>query len=118
MEALTQETATIANKYYEAVSSKHTQNVAILLHPDVRLIGPLGNADGKESVLQAVTRFAGLLKSLHVIVSFGSEDRAVVNYDVNFGKPFGIIRSVALISVRDNLISRIELFFDARPFEK
>jgi hypothetical protein len=84
----------------------------------VRLIGPLGNVDEKESVLQAVTSFAGLLKSLQVTVSFGFEDRAVVNYDVDFGAPFGVIRSVALISVRDNLICRIELFFDARPFGK
>lgn len=118
METLKEAAVTLANAYYEAVSNKDTQSVANLLHSDVRLIGPLGNAEGKESVLQAVTRFATLLKSLHVNVSFGSEDQAMVNYDVDFGQPFGTCRSVALISIRDNLIARIELFFDARPFEK
>ncbi|RXH58158.1 nuclear transport factor 2 family protein [Granulicella sibirica] len=118
MEVVREESVTIAGAYYEAVSKKESESVATLLHHDVRLIGPLGNAEGKESVLQAVMRFAGLLKSLRVNVSFGSGDQAVVNYDVDFGEPFGVIRSLALISLKDNLIARIELFFDARPFEK
>jgi hypothetical protein len=118
METPKEATVTLANAYYEAVSNKDTHTVANLLHSDVRLVGPLGNAEGKELVLQAVTRFTGLLKSLRLNVSFGSQDRAMVNYDVDFGEPFGVVRSVALITVRDNLVARIELFFDARPFEK
>jgi hypothetical protein len=52
-----------------------------------------------------------------VKVSFGSEDQAMVNYDVDFGDPFGVVRTAALITRKENLIARIELFFDARPFE-
>jgi ketosteroid isomerase-like protein len=118
MEVVREESRMIASAYYEAVSKRDIQSVARLLHPDVRLLGPLGNAEGKESVLQAVTRFAGLLKSLRVNICFGSGDQAVVNYDADCGEPFGVIRSVALISLKDDRIARIELFFDARPFEK
>ena len=118
METPKEATVNLANAYYQAVANKDTNSVAKLLHSDVRLIGPLGNAAGKESVLQAVTGFANLLKSLRVNVSFGSQEQAMVNYDGDFGERFGICRSVALLSFRDHLIERIELFFDARPFER
>ncbi len=106
----------LANAYYQAVGNKNLSAIANLLHTNVRLIGPLGNAEGKESVLRAVTGFASLLRNLRVNVSFGSEEQAMVNYDVDFGDPFGIVRSAALITCKGNLIVRIELFFDARPF--
>jgi hypothetical protein len=111
-------TVNLANTYYQAMANKDIGGVASLLHPDVRLIGPLGEVAGKESVLQAVTRFAALLRSLRVHASFGSKDQAMVNYDVDFGQLFGICHTAALITFEDNLIARIELFFDARPFEK
>jgi hypothetical protein len=40
----------------------------------------------------------------------------MVNYEADFGDPYGIVRSAALITCKDNLIARIELFFDPRPF--
>jgi hypothetical protein len=40
----------------------------------------------------------------------------MVNYEVDFGEPFGLCRSAALFTFEDNLIARLELFFDARPF--
>lgn len=107
----------LVSAYYEAVGKKNIPAVANLLHPDVSLTGPLGNAKGKAAVLQAVTGFATLLKSLRVKAAFTSEDQAMVNYDVDFGEPFGLCRSAALLWLRDDAIVGIELFFDARPFE-
>lgn len=114
----TETTVTIATVYYQALGNKDTAGVAKLLHPDVRLIGPLGEFAGEEAVLQAVTRLATLLKSLRVNASFGSQDQAMVNYDVDFGQPIGVCRTAALLTFQDSLIARIELFFDARPFER
>jgi ketosteroid isomerase-like protein len=111
-------TVNLAKAYYQAMGNKDTAGVAELLHSDVHLIGPLGELAGKEKVLQAVTEFTALLKSLRVHASFGSKDQAMVNYDVDFGQPFGICRSASLITFQDNLIARLELFYDARPFEK
>jgi hypothetical protein len=78
----------------------------------------LGELSGKEAVLGAVTKFAAQLNSLSVNIGFGSEEQAMVNYDVDFGPPFGICRTAALLTFQENLIARLELFFDARPFEK
>ena len=114
----TDTTVNLAKAYYQAMGNKDTAGVAELLHSDVHLIGPLGKLAGKEAVLKAVTEFTALLKSLCVHASFGSKDQAMVNYDVDFGQPFGICRTASLITFQDNLIARLELFYDARPFEK
>ena len=108
--------AKLAQTYYEAVLNKNVPHVAALLHPEVSLLGPLGNATGKEAVLGAITGFANFLRSLRVKAIFASEDQAMVNYDVDFGGPFGVCRSAALLSFRVDTIASIELFFDARPF--
>jgi hypothetical protein len=42
----------------------------------------------------------------------------MVAYDVDFGEPIGICRSAVMMTFNDGLITRIELFYDARPFEK
>jgi hypothetical protein len=39
-------------------------------------------------------------------------------YDLDCLAPIGVLRVAALIKFEDDLISRIELFFDARPFEQ
>jgi hypothetical protein len=99
MTILTETRVNLANAHYQALGNKNTIGVAELLHSDVHLIGPLGEQVGMEAVLPAVTKFATLLKSLRVRASFGSRDKAMVNYEVDFGEPFGICRSAALITV-------------------
>ncbi len=116
MTILTETTVNRALAYYGAVGSQNITGVAELMHPAARLIGPLGEVEGREAVLQAVTKFATLLKSLRVKASFGSEDQAMVNYDVDFGEPIGICRSASLMTFENGLIARIELFYDVRPF--
>jgi len=73
---------------------------------------------GKEAVLEAAKRFVTLIKSLRVRAKLGSDAAAMLVYDVDFGEPIGICRTAALMTFNDALIARIELFYDARPFEK
>jgi hypothetical protein len=42
----------------------------------------------------------------------------MLTYDMDFGEPIGVCRTAALLTFRDGLIARNELFFDARPFAK
>jgi hypothetical protein len=44
------------------------------------------------------------------------DTEAMLAYDGDFGDPIGICRTAALLTFKDNLIIRIELFFNARPF--
>jgi hypothetical protein len=39
-------------------------------------------------------------------------------YDVDLGEPTGMCRTAVLMTFDNGLITCIELFFDARPFEK
>lgn len=107
-----------AEAYYHAMNVNDLTGMASYLHPDVQFVSPMVNVAGKESVLAAVKRFRSRLKSIIVHTKFGSELQAMLIYDVDFGEPIGVSRTAALLTFKDNLISRIELFYDARPFEK
>lgn len=118
MTIMTKTMLNLAEAYYRAIGNKDTASVAELLHPEVHLIGPLREVSGKEAVLGAITSYVAQIKGLSIHAGFGSEEQAMVNYDVDFGQPLGICRTAALLTFQDRLIARLELFFDARPFEK
>jgi hypothetical protein len=114
----TQRNVASAEAYYQAMNDKDLAGVATQLHPGVRFMAPLADLTGKEAVLEAAKRFVNLTKSLRVRAKFGSDDKAMLTYDVDFGEPIGICRTAALMTFQDSLIVRIELFYDARPFER
>lgn len=118
MTTLTERNVASAEAYYKAMNDKDLAGVAKHLHPVVRFIGPLADLNGKEAVLEAAKRFAALIKSLRVRAKFGSDDNVMLAYDVDFGEPIGICRTAVLMTFKDGVIGRIELFYDARPFEK
>jgi len=118
MRTATERNVTTAEAYYEAMNDKDLAGVARHLHPDVRFVGPMADLVGKEAVLEAAKRFVTLIKSLRVRAKFGSDDTAMLAYDVDFGEPIGICRTAVLMTFKQGLIASIELFYDARPFEK
>ena len=107
----------IAEAYYTAMSQKDLPAIEKYLHPDVVLLSPLAEVVGKGSVATSIKNFMAFFESLEIKLTFGSEDHAVVVYEVDFSN-IGKIRSVALMSFKKGLISHIELFYDARPFEE
>jgi len=115
---LTERNVASAEAYYKAMNDKDLAAVGAHLHPDVRFVGPMADMNGKDAVLEAAKRFATLTKSIKVRAKFGSDDKAMLTYDVDFGEPIGICRTAVLMTFQDGLIGRIELFYDARPFEK
>jgi hypothetical protein len=42
----------------------------------------------------------------------------MLTYDMDFIAPVGVCRAAALMTFKDGLIIRNEIFFDARPFDK
>lgn len=110
--------AELAEKYYKAVKAKDFAAVEKMLHPDIRVISPLTQIQGKETVFAAIKGFAASLKDLEIRAKFESKNQAVVVYNFECPQPIGNQRSVGLFTFKDNLIACIELFFDGRPFEK
>ena len=115
---MTEKNVASAIAYYEAMADKDLSGMARHLHPDVRLVSPMEELIGKEVVLAAIKPPVNLIKSIKVHAKFGSEDQAMLTYDMEFAEPMGICRTAALMSFKEGLIARSELFFDARPFIK
>lgn len=105
-----------AEAYYKAMNDKDLSSMARHLHPDIRLVSPLDALTGKEAVLEAANRLFPLIRSIKVHAKLGSDDQAMLTYDMDFAEPVGICRAAALMTFKDGLIARSELFFDARPF--
>lgn len=108
----------IAESYYLAMGKKNTSEMAPYLHPNVEFIGPLGTMQGKEVLIEATKKLTSLYNSLLIRTKFGSGDQVMIAYDLDCPAPIGNFRVAALMSLRAGLIEKIELFYDARPFDK
>lgn len=104
--------------YYKAMNDKDIAGMGRHLHPDVQLVTPMEHLTGKEAVLEAAKGLANHIQGIKMHAKFGSEEQAMVTYDMNFAEPIGVCRAAALMTFKDGLIARNELFFDARPFDK
>jgi ketosteroid isomerase-like protein len=109
---------TIAEVFYTAMANKNIASVEQYVHPDVHFSGPLGEMQGKQAYLAGVKNFTNLFTDLKIRTILSSEDQAMVVYDLDFPAPIGQLPSAALMTFTDGLITKIELFFDASPFER
>jgi hypothetical protein len=108
----------VAEAYYTAMKEKNIADLEKYLHPHVKFMGPLAETEGKEAVVDAAKKFSALFKSLTIRAKFGAGDQAVVVFDVELPAPIGKLPSVAFLTIKDGLITKNELFFDARPFSQ
>ncbi len=115
---MSEQEAATARAYYEAFARKDVADIARRLHPDVRFTGPLADLTGKEAVVEAAARLVGMSQGLQIRASFGGDGRAMVVYDLSFPDPIGVCRTAALLTIDGGLITRIELFYDGRPFDR
>jgi ketosteroid isomerase-like protein len=108
----------LAKAFYTAMGEKGITYIGEHVHPKIEFVSPLGNALGKEAYLKSVEHFLTLLQSLKIRTICGADEHVVLVYDVHFPGQLGTVPTASLMSFRDGLITRIELFYDARPFEK
>ena len=108
----------IAVDYYTALGKKEFEEIESYLHPEVQFVAPLAKIAGKEVVFEAAKKFTTFFKTLKVRAKFGSGDQAMIVYDLDCPTPLGAFSAAALLTFKEGLIGKIELFYDARPFEK
>lgn len=104
----------IAEAYYTEVGKKNIGFVEQHLHPDAVLITPMATVHGKSAIVEATKNFTNMFKTLKIRSKFGGEDQAVIIYDLD--SLVGHISSSSLMTFKDGLVTKIELFYDARPF--
>jgi hypothetical protein len=104
--------------YYQAMHNKDLSVMEKYLHPEVRLIGPMADITGKDTVLNSVRHFLAIFNKLIIRAQCGSGDQVMLAYDLDCPAPIGLFRGAVLLTFQEGLIIRYELFYDARPFEK
>lgn len=107
-----------AEAYYLAMKHNDAENLAKYLHQDVRVITPLGETAGKVFVVEAAQKLMVHIMDIEIKARFSSDEQALLIYDLDCSEPIGTCRTAALMTFKDGLIIRNELFFDPRPFLK
>lgn len=102
--------------YYQAINDKDLAVIEKLLHPNIRFLGPLADITGKNEYLESLKRFFfPSFKKITIRAQFGTGDQAMLVFDLDCPPPIGIVRTAVLMTFKDQLIVRLEAFFDPRP---
>lgn len=107
----------LAETYYQHILQKNVDAIAACLHPNVHFISPLAELSEKAAVLEAAKNLGNILTDIIIHAKFNNDNQVILVYDFMFPAPIGKLRAAGLIGFNDNLISKIELFYDGRPFE-
>jgi ketosteroid isomerase-like protein len=111
-------TVDIVRAFYAAQAERNIAGIEKYLHPNVHFIMPLGEIRGKAPYVENIKKHMTEFKTVSIRTIVGSEDHVMLAYDFDFGGPIGKCPTAGLYTFKDGLIAKIELFFDARPFEK
>lgn len=107
-----------AENYYKAMLAKDFDEMASYLHDNAHFVGPLAEMHGKEAVVSAAKNFGGILQDIQIRSRFSSGNQIMFAYGMIVRPPIGKFRAAVLMEFTDRLISKIELFYDASPFEE
>lgn len=109
----------IAEAYYAAMSEKRFADMERYLHKNAHLVGPLTEIIGKNLIIDAAKKISSLFEApIMIRANFSSNDQVMLAYDWFFLAPIGKLPAAVLMTFEDKIITKIELFFDARPFDK
>jgi hypothetical protein len=108
----------IAESYYKAMLAKDFDKMASYLHDNVHFIGPLAEMHGKDAVVSAAKNFGGILQDIQIRSRFSAGNQIMFAYNMVVPAPIGKFRAAMLMEFTNQLISKIELFYDGRLFEE
>lgn len=107
-----------AESYYNAMLAKDFDKMANYLHDNAHFIGPLAEMHGKDAVVTAAKNFGSILQDIQIRSRFSSGNQIMFAYDMVAPKPIGKFRASVLMEFTGQRISKIELFYDASPFQE
>jgi ketosteroid isomerase-like protein len=107
----------VAVAFVEAFGRGDMAAVAGLLADDVAFESPRVVLTGAGPVLEAMGQFAQAVTAVSVLAVVGDDDRAMIMYDMQT-EPFGTLRAVDHLVVRDGRITSDTLVFDTYEVRK
>ncbi len=115
---MTEKNIISAKAYYEAINNRNLAEAEKYLDSNVEYMGPLTNMSGKKAVVNGIKYFMTVFEKLNIRTVIGSKDQVILIYDLDCPAPIGNVRTAVLMDFKNHLISKVELFFDPRPFER
>lgn len=106
----------IACAYYTAMGQKNVAAMAQYLDKNVQLVGPLGTRSGKEAVLEVVEKHVAFFHALTIHVVVAEHEHVMLTMDMDFPAPVHTLQTAVHLTLHNELITNIELFFDASKF--
>jgi len=104
----------IVRAYHTAWTSREFTRAADLLASDVTIEVPINSYPTKDSFVQALTAFGGMVDRTDMLAEFANGDGALLLYDMYVG-PLGVIRIAEHFTVTDGTITRIRQVHDTVP---
>jgi hypothetical protein len=104
--------------YLSRWQAKDLSGIASWLHQDIHFIGAMTETKGKADFLKSVEMTLPLVQDIKIRHAFHNQTSALFIYDFNCVVPLGRNRVAEMMTFANGKIIALELFFDARPFEK
>ena len=92
--------------------------MANCLCENVHFLSPLAETREKDSVVLAAKNLSEILQDIQIRSRFANQNQIMFAYDFIFPHPIGKLRASVLMGFSGQCISKIELFYDGRPFEE
>ena len=87
------------------------------LHPEMEFVGPMARLRGSDAFVASTARILNVLERFEPRATFVAGSRAMLAYDFVCRPPIGNVPTAELAEFEGGRIRRIEIFYDARPFE-
>jgi SnoaL-like domain len=107
--------ATVAEGFFDAVTSKDFARARAFLHDDVSFSGPIDKFSDAERYLAALQQLSGIVEGVDKHKVFVDGDDVCVIYDLKT-KVVPTSRTCEWYRVHDGKIASVSVVFDARPF--
>jgi hypothetical protein len=104
----------VAIAFTEAWTSHDMTTAAGYVADDVLFEGPMTQSAGIDGFMEGLTRFAQAVTGLQILAALGTDERAMIMYDLTTG-PFGRLRAAEDLVISEGKITRDTLVFDTHP---
>jgi limonene-1,2-epoxide hydrolase len=109
--------ADVATAFIDAFARQDMAAIADYISDDIVFESPRVRLTGAEAFLEAVGQFAQIVVKVATVSVVGDDERAMIMYDMETG-PFGTLRAVDHLVVRDGRITSDVLVFDTHEVRK
>ena len=107
--------AQVAERFFDAWTSKDFERARWLLQDDVSFEGPIDTFSDADSYLASLRQLSGIVTGAEKQKVFVDGDDVCVIYDLKTA-PVPSSRTCEWYRVRDGKIASVSVVFDARPF--